>query len=546
VTFTKKPFVSLGTTGAGSGTVSGGGYYSSGDTVKLTATPDSGSTFAGWSGGCASSFIITTNMNCTATFNQEDTGPPPPPPPPPLPQTLNFSVKIEGAGNGTITFSDKNDTVAIEPNETDCDTEENECTYTFDTASWVTFTFTPDENSVFKYWSGSSECSKGDFDEEGGKGTLFMTSNFYCIAHLKLKPHTLGLSYQGEGKGTVSISPTGKTATCENSPDKCLSFDGGAEVTLTPTPDQWSYFDKWTGDEDCNDASLEMLADKTCIAHFALLPTYQLTVNYEGTGKGTVTRTPPGKDCQNDGQTCTYSEGTEVILTPEPDKISSTFTGWSENCSGSAESQTAQITITSDQTCTATFTQKPIYHLTITKDGNGDVQFEPAGTDCGNHCKNYFANTMVTLKPILGSGSKGALFGDGCNDGQIMMDAHKHCTVVFTQEEIPPDDTPDPSQPKTYALYVILDGEGQVTSDIDGINCGIDCSEHYEQGKMITLTAKEESYYSKFGRWSNDCPNGQIVMDGNKICTVTFDPVYTLMVKKRRNRYWQYHQHRRH
>ncbi|MBP8282815.1 MAG: DUF1566 domain-containing protein [Chromatiaceae bacterium] len=57
--------------GTGSGTVGGGGSYAPGDPVTLTATPDVGSTFAGWGPSpCAASFTMpATDLTCTATFS---------------------------------------------------------------------------------------------------------------------------------------------------------------------------------------------------------------------------------------------------------------------------------------------------------------------------------------------------------------------------------------------------------------------------------------------------------------------------------------------
>ncbi|MDG4596620.1 MAG: CARDB domain-containing protein, partial [Candidatus Contendobacter sp.] len=70
--------LTLAKAGTGNGTVSGGGTYAAGATVNLTATPDAGSIFAGWSPNpCAPSFAMpASNLTCTATFNLSGTSQP--------------------------------------------------------------------------------------------------------------------------------------------------------------------------------------------------------------------------------------------------------------------------------------------------------------------------------------------------------------------------------------------------------------------------------------------------------------------------------------
>ena len=87
--------------GTGAGTVAGSGItcgsvcsnvYAPGTVVTLTATPASGSTFAGWSGGCSGTGTCTVTMNAstsiTATFNSS---------------VLTSEITATAKGSGTVT-----------------------------------------------------------------------------------------------------------------------------------------------------------------------------------------------------------------------------------------------------------------------------------------------------------------------------------------------------------------------------------------------------------------------------------------------------------
>ncbi|MGZ8567604.1 MAG: InlB B-repeat-containing protein, partial [Actinomycetota bacterium] len=77
------------------------------------------------------------------------------------------------------------------------------------------------------------------------------------------------------------------------------------------------------------------------------------------------------------------------------------------------------------------------------------------------------------------------------------------------------------------------DGEGMVTSSPSGINCGSDCSETYDRGTGVTLTATPQGD-SAFGGWGGACTGTQttctVTMDGAKNVTATFttDPVLSV------------------
>jgi hypothetical protein len=107
------------------------------------------------------------------------------------------------------------------------------------------------------------------------------------------------------------------------------------------------------------------------------------------------------------------------------------------------------------------------------------------------------------------------------------MDADKNVTAAFAT-----------AAPTQYTLTVSKTGSGSgtVTSSPTGIDCGSDCTETYDQGTSVTLTATPASG-STFGGWSGDadCSDGVVTMNANMTCTATFNPQvvgYTLTVLK--------------
>jgi len=80
------------------------------------------------------------------------------------------------------------------------------------------------------------------------------------------------------------------------------------------------------------------------------------------------------------------------------------------------------------------------------------------------------------------------------------------------------------SPPKTYMLTVDKFGEGIVTSDISGVNCGDDCSEAHNEGTTVVLTATSSSTNGyQFSSWAG-CDS----ISGNT-CTVTMDKDKTVL-----------------
>ena len=168
---------------------------------------------------------------------------------------------------------------------------------------------------------------------------------------------------------------------------------------------------------------------------------------------------------------------------------------------------------------TATFTNKPV--LTVSKSGNGQgtVTSSPAGINCGGDCNEPYAQgTSVTLTadPAPDStfgGWTGACGGSGLTCS-VTMDANRSVTATFTL--------------KQYTLTVTPTGAGKVTGD--GIDCGTnttnDCTQIYDHGTQVTLTAEPESPVANAVQWGGDCsgtdPSCTLTITGNRSVSATF------------------------
>ena len=87
------------------------------------------------------------------------------------------------------------------------------------------------------------------------------------------------------------------------------------------------------------------------------VPQQRLTVTIQGLygGGGSVTSTPGGIACPSGTCTADFASGTDVTLIPAAN-ISSVFTGWSGNCSGTSN---CMVSMTTDRSATAGFSLVP-------------------------------------------------------------------------------------------------------------------------------------------------------------------------------------------
>lgn len=153
--------------------------------------------------------------------------------------------------------------------------------------------------------------------------------------------------YGGGGSSGFSLNVADATGGSVTKDPNKSSYSEGSQVTLTAVPQSGYVFERWSGDASGTNATITvtMDSDKNITPSFKEIPSneFVLTINIEGSG--TVSKNPDQS---------TYTGGTQVTLTANPTAGRSIFSGWSGGASGADQSVT--ITLNSNQTVTATFT----------------------------------------------------------------------------------------------------------------------------------------------------------------------------------------------
>ena len=259
--------------------------FAQGTVVVLTATPDPGSSFVWFSGvpDCTDgSLTMTFSRICVATF-------------------VSRILTVNKLGNGT-------GTVTSAPAGINCGLD---CSEGFASGTVVVLTAQADPGSSFVGFTGNPDC----YD-----GTVTMTFSFHCVASFVSR--LLTVARMGNGSGTVISAPAGINCGVDCSE----GYGQGTVVVLTAFPTLGSSFAGFSGNPDCTDGKVTMIAPRHCVATFV---SRLLTIEIAGNGFGTVTSLPAGIDCGGDCREG-YGDGTEVVLTATA-APGSTFMGFSGN-----------------------------------------------------------------------------------------------------------------------------------------------------------------------------------------------------------------------
>ncbi len=139
--------------------------------------------------------------------------------------------------------------------------------------------------------------------------------------------------------------------------------------------------------------------------------------------------------------------------------------------------------------------------------GGGTVTSNPAGIDCPGDCtESYPSGQAVQLTATPDPGSVFSGWSGDCAgtdpDVTVTMDGAKSCTAAFDVAV------------SSFTLTAAVDpaGGGTVTSNPAGIDCPGDCTEDYNDGTAVALTANPAADYA-FDHWTGDCAGSNPVCD---------------------------------
>ena len=340
------------TAGAGGIVNTSGGEYEVGTSLTLTATPNTGYAFTGWSGnatGTDTSLTITINGNTSITANFE---------------AITYTLTVNAGTGGAVSSSGG----------------------TYAVGTQVTISATPDSGYSFINWSdGSTDQSR----------TITLSDNTSITANFEAITYTLTVNAGTGG----AVSSSGGT------------YAVGTQVTITATPDSGNAFYNWSDGSTENPRTISITEDYTISAEFGSA-THSLSTNstnggivlVNGVGIGT-TNTP--------GNGGTFNHGEQVNLSTEAIQYFE-FKSWSG--ASTSTSPNITLTMNSDLTITANFdyiidTSGTAYALTVNSESGGRVNwlFRTGATSQAESStltqRLFYTNDEITLTAIPSSGN---------------------------------------------------------------------------------------------------------------------------------------------
>ncbi len=246
-------------------------------------------------------------------------------------------------------------------------------------------------------------------------------------------------------------------------------------------------------------------------------PTFPLTIADGGaTTKVTMQCTPKGEGIRTAKlQFSTNDPNLSVV-------------SYSLNCVGTAVKQARYSSNLLPNSTIKFGSQSLSQEMIIAETGNADLVVNLIGID-GTQASDFAVVSPTFPLTILDGGVATVVKvqctpqGEGLRTAQLQFGTNDPNlpTVSYSLDC-------DGIAPTPYKLTVTSSEEGKVTSTPTGIDCGTDCTEDYASGTPVTLTATANANFT-FKEWSGACtgttPSVSVIMEANKTCTATFEPV---------------------
>ncbi|MEK7990383.1 MAG: Calx-beta domain-containing protein, partial [Thiotrichaceae bacterium] len=235
-------------------------------------------------------------------------------------------------------------------------------------------------------------------------------------------------------------------------------------------------------------------------------------------GKGSFDTESIGINCLPSKTNCVaYREGLTIEFTDEPDQ-GYQFKSWSGDCSRSGK-----VEMDSRKTCQLTFEKLPTFQLITQKLGKGfgTISSDDGVINCGSACRtSYTADRTITLTATTDN-DKTLFTGWSCVDGrnttdntiEVAMSQNRTCTAGLSI---------------LYSLTTYVNSVGGTISYENSLSCNSDnspCVQNYPEG-IMQLTAIPIAGY--VGLWGDECPEGQVNLNSDQTCSISFTPSYTL------------------
>jgi hypothetical protein len=200
--------------------------FDGGTIVSLQATPNAGSTFAGWSGSCTGTAGCAITLNAGQSVTARFTA-------------ITPTVAVTGSGSGNIASTPAGITCALTNGAAS-----GACSAPFGFGSSVTLVATPTAGWTFAGWGGACTGT--------GSCALNATEDRAVSASFARATVTLKVTGAGNGDGLVTASAVGLTCAIAKGGGNdatCTTLVAeGVAVTLMADPNGGSVFGGWSGD----------------------------------------------------------------------------------------------------------------------------------------------------------------------------------------------------------------------------------------------------------------------------------------------------------